>query len=142
MPGLSVSKFLAGMDPGALRNMLDPGVLVLLDGIFDGRIGGDDLVQAALAVYPIDEALATERGRKQILENLPAANRDEFITRVDYGDDGTWSVAQTERALEFFGLDPSRRANPPTPPIETIRPEYGLFPHQRSLIDRILPFLR
>lgn len=82
-------------------------------------------------------ALSYEK-QNELAARIGAANDDELR-----GLDPTQDIDKWNSFLGFFGID-TRGAVPyaAEPDQERIRPQYGLFPHQRKAADRVLARLR
>lgn len=144
-PGISVSQFCDSLAESDLRSFIDPGLLKVLDAVFGGKIDSDKLSRVARSLVSIDILLADEGGRKHVLKLLPKNKVQEFESRVrrdiSKGDYRNWSKIEINHAREFFGIL-DERIQPPAPPatIELI-PDYGLFNHQRTAVNKLVGHL-
>ena len=143
--GLTVSQFFGALSDQDLRRFLDPGVLAVLDTIFGGRIAGDDLKRVARTLVDVDMLLRDEEGRRLVLSLVPKEKLTELKGRVGRSirpaDTSNWTEREVGRIRDFFGLTEERIVPPTVPPTDTISPEYGLFDHQRNVIQKLTPLL-
>ena len=143
--GLTVSQFFGALSDQDLRRFLDPGVLGVLDTIFGGRIAGNDLKRVARTLVDMDMLLGDEAGRRLVLSLVPDEKLAEMKVRVGRSirpaDSSNWTEVEVGRIRDFFGLIEERIVPPTVPPTDTINPEYGLFDHQRNVIQKLTPLL-
>ena len=143
--GLTVSQFFGALSDQDLRRFLDPGVLAVLDTIFGGRIAGDDLKRVARTLVDVDMLLRDEEGRRLVLRLVPEEKLTELEGRVGRSirpaDANNWTEVEVGRIRDFFGLTEERIVPPTVPSTDTISPEYGLFDHQRNIIQKLTPLL-
>lgn len=144
-PGLTVGRFFGLLSDSDARRFVDPRVLSILDAIFGGTIAGDDLRRVAQTVASFDVLLGTKEGRRLVLSLMSRGKRAEFEGRVGRSVQadrtGDWTEAQVQALRDFFGLAEERFVPPATPSTAVIAPEYGLFDHQRSAVQRLEPLL-
>ena len=143
--GLTVSRFLEAVSDGDARRFLDPGVLSVMDAIFGGRIGGEDLRRVVRTITDFDVMVGDEQGRQLVLSLIPEEKRGELERRVArrvYPDGGDrWTEAEIRRLRNFFGLADERLVLRAAASGATVAPAYGLFEHQRGAVRRLAPLL-
>ena len=144
-PGLTVGRFFGLLADADARQFLDPRVLSILDAIFGGTIAGDDLRRVAQTIVSFDVLLGTQEGRRLVLSLMSRQKRAELEGRVGRSVQadrtGDWTETQVQALRDFFGLAEERFVPPPTPSTAVVAPEYGLFDHQRSAVQRLEPLL-
>lgn len=141
-PGLVVSRFFAAMSDDALRRLLEPGVLSVLDVLFSGHIGGTDLRRVAETIVDLDTLISEPESRELVLREIPEEKRVELEARVErkIGNSAEWSRVEIGRLREFFGLLEEEFILPSVS--ETVvHPKFGLFEHQRNAVRQLLPLL-
>ena len=143
--GLTVSRFLEAVSDGDARRFLDPGVLSVMDAMFGGRIGGEDLRRVVRTIADFDVVVGDAQGRELVLSLIPEEKRRELERRVArrvYPDGGgRWSEAEIWRLRDFFGLAEERLVLTAAPSTTTVAPAYGLFEHQRGAVRKLAPLL-
>ena len=144
-PGMTVARFLEQLSDQNLRRLLAPDVLSLLDAIFGGSIGQDELRRVARTLIDFDILIAEEKSRGLVLSLIPEQKREELEDRVGRGlcESGGkgWTETELRRMREFFGLIEERIVEPTVPAISAVVPNYGLFGHQRQAIQALDPML-
>ena len=137
-PGLTLTQFLDGLSDDDVRRLVDVEVLSLLDAVFGGSIGGDDLRRAARTIVDLDEVLRDEAKRDLVLQLLPDRKRAELELRsarsIRPADRCEWTYAEVKLLREFFGLVEDITEAQSIPSTAVVRPNYGLFSHQRMAV--------
>ncbi len=143
--GLTVTQFLELLQDQDLRKFVDPGILPILDAIFDGYLGGKNLQCVIRTVVDFDLLLREPQSRRLILNLVPEQKRIELENRIGRNIYATsadeYTDAEVQRIRDFFGLVDERIVPPPMPPTDTITPSYGLFDHQRDVVRKLMPLL-
>ena len=143
--GLTITQFLEFLQDQDLRKFVDPGILPILDAVFDGYLDGKDLQNVVRTLVDFDLLLREPQSRRFILNLVPEQKRIELENRVGRNiyATGTDEYTETEvqRIRDFFGLVEERIVPPPMPPTDTIAPLYGLFDHQRDVVRKLIPLL-
>ena len=143
--GLTVARFLGSLSDRDARRFVEPRVLSVLDAIFGGRIGGEELRRVGRTVIDFDVVLEDHEGRELVLRLIPEQKRAEVESRVGRsiytGGEGYWTEAEIRRLRDFFGLVEERLVLPSEPSAAAISPEYGLFEHQRGAVRKLAPLL-
>lgn len=141
-PGISVSQYCDSLDDSDLRSFIDPGLLKVLDAIFGGQNDSDKLSRVARSLVSIDVLLASDKSREQVLKLLPENKVQEFESRVgrniSKSDYQNWSKSEINLAREFFGILDERMPAPIPPATLELKPDYGLFDHQRAAVNKLL----
>lgn len=143
-PGLTVTQFFESIPDRELRRFLDPNIVSILDAIYSGRIAGNDLRRVAQIVVDFDVVLGDIDGLTHVLKLIPDQKRTELESRIGRSiSEGIsdWTDSDTRRVRDFFGLVEERIVRPTTPATDTATPEYGLFDHQRTAVQKLLPLL-
>lgn len=144
-PGQTLSSVLERFTVGDLRILVGERVLPLLPEA--SRTDKAALVDAALRTVrnrPL-AVLGRADTRKTLLRNLDPGKLDELRFRLgkvgvpDVGPDSLTAPGTWPTVSRFLGLDDDETA-PSTRPLqrEGLRPSFGLFPHQRSVVTRTL----
>ena len=143
--GLTVTQFLELLQDQDLRKFVDPGILPILDAIFDGYLGGKNLQSVIRTLVDFDLLLREPQSRRLILNLVPEQKRIELENRIGRNIYATsadeYTDAEVQRIRDFFGLVDERIVPPPMPPTDTITPSYGLFDHQRDVVRKLMPLL-
>ena len=143
--GLTVTGFLEALADGDVRKLLDSDVLSVLDAIFGGELGGEDLRRVGRTLIDMDELLGWEEGRRLVLSLIPMRKRAELELRVERNvlpvSAGDWTEVEVRRLRDFFGLVDDRLVVPRALATGTITPHYGLFDHQRTAVGKLGPLL-
>ena len=142
-PGLTIGQFFASATDQDIRTFVDPGVLAVLDAIFGGQIEGVDLCRVAQTLVDLGTMLNESRDRQAILALLHDSKRVELEARIgrNINTSSDWTQSDISRVHEFFGLLDERIAPPILPAAIEVHPSYGLFDHQRSSVEQLLPLL-
>lgn len=97
-----------------------------------------------------EELLSSEAARQILIKEMSHTKLDELKNRLGVADDidiatfdPTLSASTWQRYLSFFGIE-SRVASPSVsyPDQAEIKPEYGLFPHQRKAANKVYEALK
>ena len=143
--GLTVAQFLELLRDQDLRKFVDPGILPILDAVFDGYLDGKNLQNVVRTLVDFDLLLREPQSRRFILNLVPEQKRIELENRIGrniYATDADeYTEAEVQRIRDFFGLVEERIVPPPMPPTDTIAPLYGLFDHQRDVVRKLIPLL-
>ncbi len=140
-PGQDVRRVAARLTVRDLQMIVGPAVLPLLP---PSPPGDRSALEAAATRVLSDRpgaALADASLRRTVLRNLDPGKLDELRHRLaDPADlDGLAEPAAMATVAGFLGLDsPEAAAAPTAVPVEPVEPEFGLFPHQRSVVRRAL----
>ena len=142
--GLTVRQFFNLLSDENVRAFLDPGLLRLLDAVLGGKVVGDELRRLTSALVDFSDALSDVATRGRVLRLLPSAKREELEARVGRDVEPAHSEAWSSRDLgelrRFFGILEVPSPLPPDRPT-SVRPNYGLFDHQRTAVDALKPLL-
>ena len=143
--GLTASAFMDILPDAELRRFFDPRVVSVLDALFGGQIGGDNLRRVAKAFLDFDSLLGDKESRRRVLRLIPKQKQSELETRVGrsigISHDDDWSDTEVRRLREFFGCVEERIAPLTRASTKSIVPNYGLFDHQRNAVQRLIPLL-
>lgn len=143
--GLTGSQFFNSLSDHELRRFLDPGVLSVLDAIFDGQVEGEDLRRIAQKLVDLEILIGDSQGRRLVLQLVPDEKKPELESYVERNvgpsDADKWTDAEVRRMRDFFALDEERVVPAAVPPTEPITACYGLFEHQRNAVRRLKPLL-
>lgn len=137
-PGLTLSQFLNCLSDGEVRRLIDFEVLSVLDATFGGSIAGDHLRRAACTIVDLDDVLRDEGRRELLLQLLPDSKRAELELRSGRGvhsaDRREWTTEEVQHLREFFGLVEDVTEARSVPSTTVVKPNYGLFSHQRTAV--------
>ena len=143
--GLTPAQFFHSIPDRDVRRFLDPGLLRVLDALFGGHIGGDDLRHVTAALVDFPQVLKDPIGRKRVLTLIPPHKRAELKGRVNRSIDGhqadQWAGVEIARLVDFFGLLEEQVISPSTVALDDVRPQYALFDHQRTAVRDLNPLL-
>ena len=140
-PGHDVSRVVSNFTRAQLRTVLGTPVLDLVDATIPPADQPAALHRAALWRFRSAlEDLPRKELRDLFLDATPIEDLAELAARVGVaadalrslqveGDSENWNLF-----LGFYGLDPAASSSPPHgSAIQTLEPEFGLFPHQRRV---------
>ena len=140
-PGHDVSRVVSNFTRAQLRTVLGTPVLDLVDATIPPADQPAALHRAALwRLRSAPEDLPREELRDLFLDATPIEDLAELAARVGVpadalrnlqveGDSENWNLF-----LGFYGLDlPASSSTPHGSAIQTLEPEFGLFPHQRRV---------
>ncbi len=147
-PGLALQTLLRSAKPAALRKLIGPSIVEVLEGLDPELVTGDRLGDFAATLIEPSEVLRDPEKRDQIINLLPLPKARELAKRLDVEDGkdlysnlrNAASVAASLPLLfSFFGVVRDARAPSDTPPSAgSVAPAYGLFDHQRAAAARVL----
>ena len=99
----------------------------------------------AMTLVDLRELLGEEEGRQFVLSLVPRKKRAELEFRVqrriDDANTSDWTEIEVRRLLDFFGIIDDVIVLVEPQPLTTIVPEYNLFDHQRSAVNKLIPLL-
>jgi superfamily II DNA or RNA helicase len=140
-PGQDVGRVVRRLTVRDLELIVGPAVLPLLPPLPKGDRSA--LEAAAIRILSDrPQKLFRDPGlRRTILRNLDPGKSNELRHRLgdatsldEAGEQANWEVV-----AGFFGLEAPEAAAAPSPvPVEDIEVDFGLFPHQRSVVRRAL----
>lgn len=143
--GLTARLFFESLQDEDLRRFVVPEVLSVLDVIFGGHISGEDLKGVVTTLSDMSDLLKEPKSRHLILSLISERKRAELKNRLELADDDVITVDFNESRLrllrEFFGIYDENIGIAVSPSSTTIAPRYGLFDHQRSAVNRLMPLL-
>lgn len=144
-PGLSVAQFFESLKDRDIRRLVDSKVLSVLDSIFGGRLGGEDLRRVARTLVDLDVMIGDADGRRLVLNLLPKEKYMELEDRIGRKVSSEcvtdWNESEVQRMRDFFGLIEERIVPIGLPSTDTIVPDFGLFGHQRSAVRNLTELL-
>ena len=151
-PGQDLTEIVDRLSEDDLCGMLGEEVVSLIQALTVGENETERLrrVAAAMLYDRADDLLASAHIREMCFRSMAAEKLEELARRLDMAhisalrtvdprqDARTWQTY-----LGFFGID-AQGAVPFTlaPNRESVRPEFGLFPHQRRVVERVLEAIR
>ncbi len=141
--GLTVSGFYHSITDKDVRSFIDPTVLSVLDSVAGGQVEGIDLRLVAQTLVDFESVLKTSEGRQTVFGLLSSQKKSELEDRVGLstGKPSDWSDSDVRQLCGFFGLIEERLPSSAAQPSTTIRPNYGLFDHQRHAVYRLIEHL-
>ena len=143
--GLTPSHFFLSISDPDVRRFLDPGLLRVLDALFGGRIGGDDLRRVTAALVDFPQVLKDPIGRKRVLSLIPQHKRAELEARIGRSiasqHAGEWTGVEIAGLVDFFGLFEESAIGASPIALDDVRPAHGLFDHQRTAVRDLTPLL-
>ena len=143
--GLTPTQFFQSISDPDVRQFLSPGLLRVLDALFGGQIGGEDLRRVTSALVDFPQVLKDPIGRKRVLALIPPHKRAELTGRVSRSIDNRqaaqWTEREIARLVDFFGLLDESAVTPSPVALDNVRPQYGLFDHQRTAVRDLRPLL-
>ncbi|MCY3785820.1 MAG: DEAD/DEAH box helicase family protein [bacterium] len=145
--GMTTTQYFAHLPEGTIRGLMEPRFLSLLDALLGipngGRVPERELRQVAHLVCDLGEMLGDPGLRQCVVTHVPEVKRAELAERVGAPLAGaeSWTPAQVGEARDFFGLITEVVAETPPAATSRIEPAYGLFDHQRSAVQRLMPLL-
>ncbi|MCY4629760.1 MAG: DEAD/DEAH box helicase family protein [bacterium] len=144
---MTTTQYFAHLPEDTIRGLMEPQFLSLLDalrGVHNGgRVPAGELRQVAPLACDLGEMLADPGLRQRVVTHVPEVKHAELAERVGapLAAAARWTPAQVGEARDFFGLITEVAAEPPPAAIGDIEPAYGLFDHQRSAVQRLMPLL-
>ena len=145
-PGLTARLFFESLSDEDLRLFIAPEVLSVLDAVFGGRVVGEDLLSVAMTLIDMGDLLKEATSRQLVVRLIPKQKRAELKERLQDGVDNIvtttdWTETELTRLHEFFGII-DERIGPAVPQgLATVKPNYGLFDHQKTAVRGLLPLL-
>ena len=143
--GLTVTRFFEEIPESALRQLIEPDVVSILDNICQGHAGEEILRRVAPTIVDLETLLLSNKTRNDILILLSDKKRAELEIRVGrkIGDSSgnNWSDAEIREVRDFFGLVDERLAEFADSAEDVVAPSYGLFDHQRHAVQKVVPLL-
>lgn len=141
--GLTVKQFIYSLSDNDVKCFIDPSIIEVLDALFGGKIQGEDLKKAALAVIDMNSILSDQSSRRSVLTLIPKPKLNEFEERVEHSINSSdeWTEATITKTKNFFGLHEDIFTPSSASSIYNIEPNYSLFDHQRRAVERLLPLL-
>jgi len=146
--GMTPTQYFAHLPEGTIRDLMDPRLLSLLDALRGtqngGRVPVRELRQVAPLVCDLGEILGDPSLRQCVVTHVPEVKHAELAegVGVPLATAESWTPVQVGKARDFFGLITEIAAEPPPAATGHIEPAYGLFDHQRSVVQRLMPLLR
>ena len=144
---MTTTQYFAHLPEDTIRGLVDPRFLSLLDalrGVHNGgRVPVRELRQVAPLACDLGEMLGDPGLRQCVVTHVPEVKHAELEERVGspLAAAESWTPAQVGEARDFFGLITEVAAEPPPAATSNIEPAYGLFDHQRSAVQRLMPLL-
>lgn len=145
-PGISVEAVLASAPTDYVRGLLGEQTVALLDLIEGGSASEERIRAVAASAVEFSELLAEPGRREAFLAHLPDPKARELCRRLGVDEEGgvdgvAWTPSQLRELLGFLGLMVERAPDEASPDRLRVDPRYGLFPHQRRAIERVMPLL-
>ena len=142
-PGLTAARFFTSILDGDLRRLVEPPILSLIDALFGGRIGGDDLRRVADTLVDLNALLEEPSVRHDIVSLVTGAKRAELEARVGQrvATARSWTDDEVAQTRDFFGLADEPRVPAVVSAVTETKPTYGLFDHQRRAAKQLIPHL-
>ena len=143
--GLTPKQFFESISDKELREFLDPKISKLLETIFGGQVNEVELINFANNFVDFRKKIENPSSRKRILSLLPENKRKELAWRAEISADpsnaANWNSQHLKTLREFFGIQEESVLVKDTKFLDEVVPAYGLFEHQRDVVERILPYL-
>lgn len=149
-PGISIQALMGEADLAFVRRLLGEPVVALLDLLAGGSASAEHLRGVAAATCDFEQLLAEPTHRSALIALLDEGKQRELVFRLGLSESTdparalrsmTWTKDCLRQLFGFFGLVVDRSIMEPSPARRTTRPGYGLFPHQRSAVQRMTPLL-
>ncbi|MCY3554654.1 MAG: DEAD/DEAH box helicase family protein [Gemmatimonadetes bacterium] len=146
-PGYRPAQVFAKLDDYAAASLLPPGVLDLIKAVDPERLIGTNRDDTLGKAFSVELAVDDLERRKVLIEVLPELKIAELEARTDTGIDRLLSVETLEPAvrraiLGFFGVPTTPEAyTDETAASVTVRPNRGLFPHQKRAAASVEKYL-
>ena len=143
--GLTPAQFFRSIPDLDVRRFLSPGLLRVLDALFGGHIGGDDLRRVTAALVDFAQVLTDPIGRQRVLTLIPPHKQAELTGRVSRSiashQADQWTGEEIGHLVDFFGLLEESAIAPSPVALDEVPPQYGLFDHQRTAVRDLRPLL-
>ena len=150
-PRIALQTLLRQAKPLALRELVGPSTIDVLQGLDPDLASGHSLGELASRLVEPSEALRDPEKRNQIIRLLPLPKARELATKLG-ADDGRAlyenlcrigdESASLPVLFSFFGVVRDERApSDPMPSASTVAAGYGMFDHQRVAATKIIRVL-
>ena len=151
-PGQDLAEIVDRLSEDDLRIVLGKDVVSFIQALFRLESSTERLrrVAAIMLRDRADELLPSTAIREMCFRSMSSEKLKELARRLDIEDvsvlrtdDLRQDASRLRRYLGFFGID-SRGAVPFAmgPQCEEVQPEFGLFPHQRRMAERVRAAIR
>ena len=151
-PGQDLGEIAHGLDHEELQEILGQDVILLVSACVDATAHEKTLRRVAATILRgrADELVAPSAFREICLRHLSMKKREELVQRLDLENwtllrdtDFTRNRRGRDSLLGFFGVDARAAvAFAKLPERESIRPNFGLFPHQRRVVEQAHKVIR
>ena len=147
LPGLHPSQVCANLNDDNAARLLPANAFKLIAAIDPERLGGPKRAQTLGQILSVELAVDDAQRREILLDAVPASKVSELEDRIGMSIDKLQKKNALEPSLRrallgFFGVAKiAEQAAMASEPFEAIRPERGLFPHQKraaSAVERYL----
>ena len=153
VPGISISAVLSHAPDAALRGFVGSATLNVLSVLNPDLLTRENLVELAIQAAEPLEMLRRKEVRDRLIGLLPLAKARELAEKLGIRERGAAiydrlvSEAVDRRSepllMSFFGVViPDRAPGADEVSSKEIQPNYGLFAHQRDMMERTLAALR
>lgn len=146
-PGLALQTLLRQSKPSALKKLIGPSVVSVLEGLDPALASDEKIGGLAASMIEPSEALRDPNVRDQIINLLPLVKARELAGRLGVGDGKDLFPSLCKKAADsdslpklfsFFGVVRDERAPAHAAPSAMIaQPGYGLFAHQREAAAKV-----
>ena len=147
LPGLHPSQVCANLNDDKAARLLPANAFMLITAINPERLGSPKRAQTLAQILSVELAVDDAQRREILLDAVPASKVSELEDRIGMSIDKLRKKNELEPSLRrallgFFGVAKiAEQAAMASEPFEAIRPERGLFPHQKraaSAVERYL----
>lgn len=151
-PGQDLAEIVDRLSEDDLRKVLGKDVVALIHALFRPECGTGRLRRVAATMLRDrgENLLPSTAIREMCFRSMSSEKLKELARRLDIEDvrvlrtvDLCQDTSRLQTYLGFFGID-ARRAVPfaMAPHCEEIHPDFGLFPHQRRMAERVREAVR
>lgn len=148
-PGFSLDALFSKAPEAVLRRYVGDSTVEVLSVLNPELVTRESLARLALNAMPPLQAIRDSEFRTQIIDMLPVVKASELASRLGVPPliKEIFPNLQKEAAkksseatlLSFFGIViPERAADSPGESEKSIKPSYGLFPHQREVARKAI----
>ena len=147
-PGISIKNLILSADPSSVRQFLPDSTIELVDRMFPGLLHTEEANRLVLATIDPKQAIQDAVLRSLIIRLLPLCKAREFCKKLNSNVERGHYYNAIERSINLQGIKPlcdflgivddPRAPRVVSPVTQKTRVSYGLFPHQRTAVRKVI----